>query len=216
MKKDIPRLVPIWLIISILIIFITQCGCITKRGHGLGGGYIKGEDGVYRKPKSSQTIQPAKPSEAKQVPLKSPYEPPNTEIIKKHSASPTPIKPKDVKSSGKPEKLAPIIPETKKKIELGLITIELPEDNEDERTNIPDGSNDNDAATAKPTENTDKMKVNWGDLIIFYLNAALALFFIYFLYKLIKGHILWKGSDMKEHIEKMKTKKTRKTRSKTK
>ena len=85
MKKDIPRLVPIWLIISILIIFITQCGCITKRGHGLGGGYIKGEDGVYRKPKSSQTIQPAKPSESKQVPLKSTYEPPNTEIIKKHS-----------------------------------------------------------------------------------------------------------------------------------
>jgi hypothetical protein len=206
--KDIPRLVPVWLLLILVLVFsLVQCGCITKRGSKIGGGYIKGEDGIYRKPNSTQIIEPAKSPPSKRVPLKATYEPPNTEIIKKHSVSPAPQPNKDIKSSGKLEKLPPIVPETKKKIGLGLITIELPDDNENETSNVKPIDASPTQTTTGDSGTTDDVKVNWGELFIFYLNATLVLFFIYFVYKLIKGEILWKEPDISKHLKNLGTKK---------
>ena len=220
--KDHPRVFPIWSlpILILIVCCLVQCGCITKKGHGLGGGYIKGEDGIYRKPKSSQTIHPAKSPPIKQAPLKAIYEPPDTEVIKKQSASPI-LEPKDIKSAGKLEKIPPSILEPKKKISLGLITIELPEGNEGETNTSTETITTGNPPPVSSTETANTpVKIHWGKLFLFYLNFAVVLGFIYVIYKVIKGHVLWKEPDIQKHIKKIskpkKTSKKKMRRTKTK
>jgi len=204
-----------WLIALLLLAAMMFSGCITKKGHKLGGGFIKGDDGVYRRPPSSQTIVPAPspPVKSNPVPIKPAYDPPNTDKIKE-SAAPTP-NPVIVKAQ--PEKLPPIKVEPRKEINLGLIKIKLPNNDPEESTDSTGDGTPNvvvdrtDDAIA-PLEK-EGVKVHWAELFIFYLNAVLVLCFIYFVYKLIKGEILWKEPEINKHLKKLKIKKNVKRRA---
>ena len=195
----------------ILIVALLCSGCITKKGHKLGGGFTKGEDGVYRQPSPAQTVTPAPSVKSKPaIPIEPTYDPPNTEIIKKNT---TP-KPSPVITKPQPAReLPPIKIEPKKEINLGLITIELPEDESEASPANTTGTNPDGVEATASTENVDGVKVHWGELFLFYLNSAVILCFIYVVYKVIRGEVQWKEPEINKHIKKLGTKKNVKRRN---
>lgn len=204
-----------WLIAIILLIAMLS-GCITKRGHKLGGGFVRGEDGVYRRPAPTQTIVPAPspPVKSNPVPMEPTYDPPKTDKILKESAAPTPA---PVVVKPQPEKLPPIEVKPRKEINLGLIRIKLPDNDSEESTDdtgntgsVPNVVVDGTDAIA-PTEKT-AIKVHWAKLFLFYLNMAVVLCFIYIVYKVIKGHVLWKEPEINKHLKQIKKPRKRRTK----
>jgi len=191
--KDIPRLLPLWLLILLILIIVMQCGC--RGGRSLG----KGSAGTVIVPQTPQEI-----NERNTVPMP-PFEPlPPTLIVPPKSnpivitntARSTPVLPEPKSAEANPiivnpkpagEELKSFTPTINKNAPPVKLTIEnpkekvnvikLPPDNGGKGTQVTESSE-----TAPPT----KESFSWVELAYQYLLFALIVLLIWTIYDSIK------------------------------
>jgi hypothetical protein len=180
------KILSVAVIAVIIMSFI--CGCITKRGNSIGGGYIKGPDGVYRKPKTERLSLPDLPPVT--LPDLPPVEvtPPQSKPVKLKPVKTRPTIPKGdsavanpspVKAKSSPEKLPPFSPTTplKKEINLGLIKITLPDgEKNNTNNNIENSVNATEVSKEEP-------KQDYSRLFAYYFFCSLFLLMGWMAYK---------------------------------
>jgi hypothetical protein len=200
MKNDIPRLVPVWLLpIVILVFFLAmQCGCRTggtklnTNSSGIksvvsSSNLVRQSNGVYK-------LEPVQPKQVKLHPAKS--RPKSSPAV---SAEPT-INVPPVSAAGKPAPFEPTVsPSKEQKMpplnpKVNVIPLK-PE--EPVKKIVGDGGcvkpenwcGTKDPQIAGPCEavpQDDASTVNWSELILFYLASAVGLFVLWLSYALYR------------------------------
>tara|TARA_Y100000588_G_scaffold371666_1_gene443263 strand:- start:2640 stop:3407 length:768 start_codon:yes stop_codon:yes gene_type:complete len=206
--KDIPRLLPIWVTLLLLLIIIQQCGC--RGGRSLGNGSA----GTIITPQTPQEINesnreeelprlPMPPLEPlPPVPIVPPQSSPivTAEAVRSNSveiesksakANPVIVNPK---SAGELKSLTPTI--NRNAPPVNLPTIKLPKENNKEIATVitpqPKSSQSDNKATSVETkvgEKKDKVTFNWGELVLWWMFLFLVVIFGWVIFDIINDCI---------------------------
>ena len=216
MKQPYPRLIPVWLLPLILLLLFSmmQCGCRTG-GKWVSAGssgikniitpsqLIKQPSGVYKLKPRTTPKPPASPKVA--IPPVRTTPTPPTPI----SAKPTPVIPKS-----KQEKLAPITPTINGTENVKLPPTKLVEGDGGCVRPLPTSENpteNNTPSVGAIPQKESVIKIDWINLAIFYLTAAMLAIFAWIVYGIYKDN-----KEAEKLIAKLPKKPAKKTKSRRK
>jgi hypothetical protein len=176
--KETPRLIPIWLWVSAIIIIVLLCGSC-RGGRSLG----KGSAGTVIIPQTPQQInernrQPP-PKTTPVAPPKAVRSTPTPPESKSAEANPVIVNPKP---AGNPKPFSPSVSSTPELVESG-----------GERVIITPSSKNEKKNEKEPIiQEEDDMKVNWVDLSMFYGVCVLGLLILWMSYDVIRAYFVSK------------------------